>query len=584
MVKKSEKTAFKKKHDEVAWVTRQKVIHLKERTKFQLSTLVSTRKRRILTSILGALLVVSLLLAIPATRYFLLGSVIKKDIVITVVDSKSQKPVSDASVQMGSSIAQTDKNGNVTLKAISVGTPQLKVTKKNYESYSSEYTVPILSKNVSPRVELVATGRQVLVSIINKITKQSLSDAVISSNDAKATTDSLGAAALVLPSDSMAGKATITKNGYNTVEVDLPVAETDTEVTFEITPIGSIYYLSKATGNINVMKSDIDGTNPSVVVEGTGRESDNSTTLLSARDWRYSVLLATRTDDKERLYLIDSIKNDFTVLDEGNATFSPVGWSGHSFIYTVSRKGGNYWDDKKYALKSFNADTRRITILDQTAGAGTSYYDNAYEYFSGIYILNDELVYLKSWGLGTYNEPTPVRDAQLVSINLSSNTKKTIKTYPYKASASIKLYEPQGVYIRTRIGEDPAVFYEYEDKTIKSVDNTSDAKFYGFYPTYLISPSGKKSLWYEQRDGKNIVFIGDTEGRGAKTISNSSEYIPYGWYGGDDEYILLTKNGSELYILPAGVTIGQDGNVPLKVTDYHKTRTYPGYGYGYGGQ
>jgi hypothetical protein len=127
-------------------------------------------------------------------------------------------------------------------------------------------------------------------------------------------------------------------------------------------------------------------------------------------------------------------------------------------------------------------------------------------------------------------------------------------------------------------------FYEYEGGAVKLVEDTNDTKFYTSYPTYLASPSGNKTLWYEPRDGKNTLLIGDKEGNNAKEVGSLTDYTPYAWYGANDEYILLSKSGSELYIAAANKVIGEGGYTPLKVTDYHKAVFYNGYGSGYGGQ
>jgi hypothetical protein len=96
-----------------------------------------------------------------------------------------------------------------------------------------------------------------------------------------------------------------------------------------------------------------------------------------------------------------------------------------------------------------------------------------------------------------------------------------------------------------------------------------------------VSPLSDKVLWQEYRDGKNALFVGDAHGNNAKTIGTLSDYATYGWFG--DEYILLSKGGSELYVARSDTTLS-DTNKPLKVTDYYKPQnSYPGYGYGYGG-
>lgn len=556
-------------------------VKVKQKVGFHLRNFVSTKKRKILVIIASVFVLATIIFAVPLTRYFVLSPFFKKDVTLKIIDSKTNKPVSNVTIKLDDIASQTDKDGQAVFKSVPVGEYKLRVTKQYYRDYTSSYIVPVLDTPETPSFNVEAVGRQIVVNIKNKITGDELSDVVVEAAGTKATTDSEGLATIILPPNDKVLKATLTKDGYNAVDIELKVDETIVN-NYAISPSGSIYYLSKATGKINIMKSSLDGSNATVAVAATGQESDYETSLLSSRDWQYSALSATRTDNKQRLYLISSNKDELSVIDEGDATFGLVGWSGHNFIYIVYRNGLSQWSGKREALKSYNADTRKVTILDETGGSGSNNYDYSQELFGGVYIMKDELVYLKSWYANNFNVLVSANKVPtLYSVNPAGGAKKTIKSSTADKSVSMKLYEPQGLYLRISA---PSTFYEYEDGKIKDVDGISDSKFDSFYPTFLVSPSAKKTLWYEPRDGKNTIFVGNETGKDAQTVGNSSDYTPYGWYGQNDEYILLTKNGSELYISSSTKVIGENGYQPLKVTDYHKTRTYPGYGYGYGGQ
>jgi hypothetical protein len=96
------------------------------------------------------------------------------------------------------------------------------------------------------------------------------------------------------------------------------------------------------------------------------------------------------------------------------------------------------------------------------------------------------------------------------------------------------------------------------------------------YPTYLLSPSSNQTFWTDQRDGKNTLFVGDNDAKNQKTIASLSGYNIYGWF--TDNYLLVSKSSSELYVMPVA------GGTPLKITDYYKPAiNYQGYGGGYGG-
>jgi len=544
--------------------------------------LLRTKKRRALAVILGVLIVLGILYAIPATRYAILGPIVKKDVSLTVIDSKTKQPVSNATVSLGGVSDQSDKDGIVHLKRVSVGQPGIKVEKQYYKTTNVAYTVPVIGEPAAPKLELVATGRQVLVKVTNKISGSGVSDVVISSGRTKATTNSDGKATIILPATNKMQSATLTKQGFNTAQVTLATDDVSKTNGASITPAGSIYFLSKATGKINVMKSNLDGTNPAVVVEGTGQEVDSETSLLSTRDWQYAALTATRAGNTPGLYVVDSNKNDFRMIDEGDATFSPTGWAGHIFTYTVYRNTPNYWDDKKIALKAYNAETGKLTTLDETIGFGKNQYDNSYEYTLGGYLLGNELVYAKTWNYGSNTPPDPNKTASLIAADVTTGTKKVVKTFPNNQIRNA-IYEPESIYVRYENGSafnvKPPTFYEYEDGELKTTTGIDDNTFNSYYITYLLSPTGKKTFWFEPRDGKNTLLIGDSNALNAKTVASLSEYKPYGWYGQNDEYVLLSKGGSELYIAAA-----TDLSAPLKVTDYHKVATFAGYGSGYGGQ
>jgi hypothetical protein len=558
--------------------------------RFSVRRILRTRKRKIIAAVIALALIIATVLAIPSSRYFLLGWIVKKDVTITIIDATTKRPISDAVVSLGDVSAHSDKNGVAALKAVRVGEFTLKVAKSYYATLSQNYTVPVMTSPKSLKLSLVATGRQVNVSITNKISGDPVDGVVISASGTSATTNSEGTALIILPASDKPIDATLTKTGYNTSKVSINANAVDANNAYTVTPAGSIYYLSKATGIINVMKANLDGTGATVVVQGTGQESDSSTSLISSRDWKYSALKAKRTDNKDRLYLVDSSTDKLSVIDEGDASFGIIGWADHNFIYTVYRNTAHYWDNKRQAIKSYNADTGKLTTLDETSGSGSYDYDAQYSSFGKVYILNNEVIYSVLWYFGgMYYYSDPHKNDVIMSADVSKGTKKTIKQFavpaPYTSYLGIdmQLYKPQEILIRTQTGSNDSVFYSYEDSIVKSVSDMNDDKFYSGYPTFLVSPTGNKTFWYELRDGKNTLFIGDQNADNANTIGTLSDYTPYGWYGDNDGYILFTKKGSELYIASANKPIS-NSNPPLKVTDYQKTQTYPGYGSGYGGQ
>ena len=550
--------------------------------KFDVKAFWQTKKGKITIITTAVVLVLAVVFTIPASRYAVAGLVIKKDVTVQVVDSKTGKPVTAAQLSIAGQTAKSDKDGKATFRNVSVGQYKATAKKTYYQDGSGDATVPILSNVQTVKVTMFATGRQVPISVTNKVTNQPLANVEVAAGDATVTTDDAGVATLVLPADKQAVSTTFKLNNYNTATADVTVTEQqDDKNKFTLTPAGKIYFLSKRTGKINVMKSDLDGSNATVAVEGTGKESETQTVLLASRDWKYLALKAKRDTD-EKLYLINTADDKLSVIDEGaKVTFSPIGWSNESFVYQVAREEVPEWQPKRLSLKSFNAATSKITTLDDADGVGSSAYSWARETYTNTYILGDQVVYGKYWNnaYGAFGLVTGKKDG-VYTVKASGENKKTVKDFDVTGSSYIEatLYKPDEIYFRT--AGSPSKYYEYEDGKLEETTEVNDNNFYNqTYATYLVSPSGKYTFWYESRDGKKVSFVGDQHGANGKEVLADDDFVPYGWYS--DDYLLFAKKGSELYIAPRD---NPAKVAPLKVTDYHRPAvSFPGYGYGYGG-
>ncbi|OGL35708.1 hypothetical protein A3F65_03480 [Candidatus Saccharibacteria bacterium RIFCSPHIGHO2_12_FULL_47_16b] len=531
--------------------------------------------------------VLLLILAIPWTRYQSLGLALEKNFSIQVIDSTTKDPVSGALVSYGSISAQTDGDGVAKLK-VKVGSHSFFAAKKYYKDGSISAVVPILSQKNIPKLELIATGRQVKVNIINTINKKPLGQVNIKVADITAKTDNSGNATLVLPPGASEQKAEIGLDGYVTANVVIKVSDSKVEENkFTLTSAGKIYFLSKRTGKIDVMKSNLDGSEQVVVFAGTGNEDESDTILLASRDWKYLVLKSKRDGGKNaKLFWIDTSTDKLNTLDEGDAEFTVIGWSENTFVYEVSRNSVAEWQPNKVALKSFDAKTAKLTILNQTGGVGNSSDNYRQEYMSNEFIIDDKIIFTKYWSGCCYSPDIGLlagKQAGIYSINVNGSGFKTLKAFAYDDSnryiyISGVLYKPKEIYYSVYTN-DAYKYYEYdgevkEDANLKDVYN----KFVNsVYPTYLFSPSGEQTFWMTVRDGKNIVFVGDAEGNNEKEIAKLGEELNnYAYF--TDDYMLFSKKSSELYIMSAtGVKAEAE---LIKITDYHK----PAYGYhGYGG-
>ncbi len=533
-----------------------------------------------LTIPLTILVFLSLILTIPFSRYFTVGLFYKRSFSVTVFDKTTGRPVSEATVDVSGKTAKTNPEGVATISGLKVGTKQIKVTKSYYNDSVSKRLVPIKGA-AKAEVQIEANGRQVPIAIVNKLSGVAAKGISVKTGDVEVKTNDDGRATIVLSPGSQTEKATISGEGYNQQEVLITVTDEDVpKNNFSITPAGKIYFLSKKSGKIDVVKTDLDGQNRETVLKATGNEEDNNTVLLASRDWQY-LALQSRRDNDSKLYLIETANDKLTVIDQNETGVVAVGWSNHSFVYSVNRSG-NIWEPNKSALKSFNAETKKLITLDESRAEVTGFESYAYESFGQVYILDNLLVYPKNWQSAYYsNGLLNGKRMSINSIRPDGSDRKVVRDFDLSLDNSsniiARLYKPSEVYFQVTQQVGTVTYFEYEDGQVKATTTVSADTFNAAYPTFLVSPSGNRTFWSESRDGKNTLFLGDSDAGDAKEIASLSEYTPYGWFTQD--YLLLSKSASELYALSPG-----HPEHVVKITDYHKPqRDFSGYGYGYGG-
>jgi DNA-binding protein len=464
---------------------------------------------------LTVLVLIVLLFGIPWTRYNIAGLVMKKNLNVKVVDSTAGTPVSGADVSLGSAHALTDGSGNATLHQVKVGPHKLLVSKKYYKNYTTNVVVPILSQKTTPNVNFVATGRQVKVSVKNLINHKVLADVGIKVSDINAKTDSTGSAIIVLPVGTQSEKATLSLDGYNDSEVAIKANDkTIQENDFNLTPVGKIYFLSKLSGKIDVVKTNLDGTERKTVLAGSGKEDDRGTVLLASRDWKYLALLSHRESNVTKLYLISTADDNLTSIDgDAGSSVNPVGWSEHNFVYTVSRQNVPNWQPHAQALKSYDAESKKITTLDQTGGDGTDAYNYSLESYGSIYQVGKSVVYEKNWSnyyafLNDKNIQTANgKKSGIYSISANGSNVQTLKVFDNSFGTTTYItsipYEANQVYYQVSEKGGAATYYAYSNGKVAAKSDISD-DFNHYYQqgatTYLQSPSSAQAATAEYND------------------------------------------------------------------------------------
>jgi hypothetical protein len=537
---------------------------------------------------LTVVVLLGIIFGLPMSRYPLLALGLKRTYTVAVVDSKTSTPVTGARVTLDGSTVTTDNAGDATFKS-AVGKQTATVTKQYYENSSVSVFVGISTAKNSHSVSLSATGRQVPIKVVNKFTGKPVDNADIKVLDTEAKTSANGTATIVLPTSSPTQSATVSANGYNDQSTKVTVTSSVTSTnTFTLVPAGHVFFLSNLSGKIDVVSTNLDGSDRTTVLGGTGNEDPSNTSLLASTDWKYLALYSKRDSGQYgKLYLIStSSNNQLTTVDGSGSTYiTLVGWSGHNFVYEVHNPTVQNWQSGGTVLKSYDADTGKTTTVDQTSADGSQ---SAYEFqeISFVNLVNDKIVYALTWNSEYNGGINSSNQNEILSANVDGSNKSTIKSFSIASNSASSNFnavapKPGSLDILTNNGGGQSVYYSYNsgNNTVTQSNTISDSTFsqeQQSQATYLVSPSGNATFWAEQRDGKNTLFVGDYDGNNSNQIASLSDYTTYGWY--TDNYLLVEKGGSELYVMPAS------GGTAYKISDYYKPPiNYYGYGGGYGG-
>jgi len=534
--------------------------------KFNFKAFLKTKKGKIVAVLVAVILIIGVVFAVPASRYAVAGLVVKKDVMVELTDSETGKPVSAADVTLGRQTYKTNAHGKATFTSIAAGNWHVSTKKSYYQDGATDVLVPILSNPGTVKISVVATGRQVPVTVTNKITGEAIANAEILANDAAATTAENGEATLVLPADKQTVSAMFKVSGYNDLTADITITEQiDDKNKFALTPVGTVYFLTKRTGKVDVMSSNLDGSNQKVVLAGTGKETDNNAypELIPSADWKHLVLKARRDNDV-KLYSISTTDNKLTTIDEGaGIDFTTIGWAGDSFVYQVFRPTVKMWEAKRFSLKAYSDATKKITTLDDTEGTGTGPGAWLSQIYAFTRIVDGRVVFVKYWEDQNMTGELNTKKDPFVTVKPDGSDKKTVKefTSPWTKTFELRANKPDSFYLRVIYHVNPTEYFEYLDGQLTTTTAVDANTFYSNVLYYKVSPSGKHTAWQEFRD-KWVVLVGDEKGANGTVVFSENGYQPLGWF--TDDYLLLVKDGT-LYVYP---TKPQTGAALQKVTEF----------------
>lgn len=512
-------------------------------------------KVTVVSVVLLTLLVV--LLAVPIVRDQTFGRVVKKDVTLAVVDSRSGEPVSGAVVSADGKSTETNADGIATLTLASTE-QTFQIAKPNYESTDLTYRIPFFTGPEQQSTQLKATGKPVSVSVINAITKSPVKAVAITSGNVKSVTDDEGVATVVLAYQDDKHTLSLQADGYNKSSKKYDTSSKSDKITVAMVPSGRVQFIRQDRQNYNVVQTNLDGSGQKVLDSFSRQYWYGS--FLSSRDWAYSALIRkTEGEDTQQLTMYNAKSGAKTVIREGkDLQISPIGWSdNNTYVYKVIKTDDDDWENQQAAIYAYNPESKQSTILDQTTKTKPEGERITVREFYRLNKLttDGELIVVKSWSWSGRPWRSVVKDTQVLAINPSTTTKTVVGTIPTSIDrwvGAVYQDDNETLYLRKPLDSirEKYDYYEYTGGKLTKINDFSQDDYDAFDVKQVgrISPDKRLLLWSETLNQQTSLYLANIDGSREKQIASDTDYRPYGWYGSEGQYILLNAENGELSI------------------------------------
>lgn len=306
----------------------------------------------------------------PTSRYFVLNLVgIRSSANLRVVDIATQLPLKNAYVTIGSAKVTTDEKGIAKFNNLKLGPQKLTIKRIAFASTSQNFVVG-WGSNPLGTFKLSATGIKYVIDTHDYLSNKGIASAQAESGQATAVADDKGIITLVLGDEGdniTTADITVAAHGYRTETFTAHLLASES-APIVLVPAAPAVFLSKQSGKYDVIRSDIDGKNRTVLLAGSGTENNNLMLAVDA-DSKRAALVSTRDPVRDNdgyllstLSLIDLETGAVQTLDHAEQ-IQLIDWSGTRLIYEQAVAGASASNSQRYRLTSYDYQTNNRTQL-----------------------------------------------------------------------------------------------------------------------------------------------------------------------------------------------------------------------------
>lgn len=522
------------------------------------------------------LFVLSLLILIVAvwfiqpTRIWLLNAVGQRTkLEITVLTpAEGKQPAAqlkNATVVVNGRSFKTDQNGKVTVADQPYGNVMITATKRGYEEAHVERVYDFdpffyrfggkdaddAARNI--QLSMRSVGVAVSFKAVDWLSGQPITTGEFIIGDIKAKADEQGVVAFKAPPEE-SGKVGVRSNfggGFTDKSFDISLTE-KTAPTITFVPAGKHYFLSKRSGAQSVYNTNLDGSEPSEIIPGTGRETDHTMFSVSPSG-KYGVLASARDGAKnsqnmllERLYVVDLEKKILTQVDEG-VGLRFADWSGDRLVYV--RNGVGTEGGEQAAVRSVDVTTGKASDI---ATGATS--------FGRIIVGFDQVIFAQN----TSGKDGLAATQVLKRVDLKTGAARELGT------TALTITQPDFDRVAFQTFPDQK-WHEFNMNTgqLKDASRPPESASLVFLGTP--SPDGTKRIVIDRVDGKFTLSTKTTTDGALKQLYAAGGLSgPIRFIGDTIVFRMTTTQETADYV------VSLKGGEPKKITDVTATARQPG--------
>jgi hypothetical protein len=497
-------------------------------------------------TIVGLLVLVGVILAVPTSRYAVLNTVgLRSQVVLVVIDDSTGQPLKNVQVTVGGVSEKTDSNGKAQLDRVKLGSSELVISRRAFAEEKKKTTVRLGKNDLGP-TKLKPVGVQYSFFVTDFLSDKPIEKIEAVNGEASAFSDSEGKIKLTIDKSDDDGsfEVSIKAEGYREEKLTL-TEESITEQPVKLIPARKHVFVSKQTGKYNLYTVDADGKNEKMVLEGTGSEREDID-LATHPVSDVTALVSTRDNQRNkdgyllsRLTFID-LQTDQNITVTTSERIQLIDWVGDRLIYVQATSGASATNPERHKLMSYNFRTNENKQLA------------ASNYFNDVLVAKGKVYYAPSSAYQTGN------NAQLYRIEADGSGKTVVVNKEiwslFRTDYDNLAASAQQDWLNIRLGEDKATSLSAQPANLVS-------------KSYTDSPDNKQALWVDNRDGKGVLLAFQPSTKDEITLrSQAGLKTPVRWFS-NKAVVYRVSNNQET----ADYIISLDGGEPKKIHDVTNT-------------